>query len=198
MSKRASLERKISERYFGGLPVIDATESLRIFVNREDIETASPKDPEACVYAQACRRLYGSNTVVFLRTKAYIDLPDEKGNRAVHRFDLGAKVRAQIRLFDQTGEASPGGFLLSAPSPTQTLDYQREYTKIKRARKALGITPKRRAAISGYTTIHGKLDEVRNGRGMVHFRKIIDLDAPMQSTSQVPVIVRTKKERKHV
>ena len=168
------LESQVSERYFNGLPVIDAKDSLRIFVNARDIRAATAKDPEHCVYAQACRRLFGSTTIVFLRTKAYIDLPDEKGRRFVNRFEINRAVREQITHFDLTGEAAEGGFLLSAPAPSQTLDAQREYGRTKRDPSHVPQSEaKRRATIDGSRVISATLVGVRDGRGMVHFRKEI-------------------------
>lgn len=164
------LEQQVSERYFEGLPVIDAKDNLRVFVTAQDIRRAKPNDPEHCVYAEACRRLFGATKIVFLRTKAYVDLPDESGRRFVNRFEIHRYVREQIIRFDQTGEAAPGGFLLSAPSPSQTLNAQRDYGRKFRDRAETGDV-KRRAQMSGVRVVSGTLLGVRDGRGMVQFRK---------------------------
>jgi hypothetical protein len=159
-AKLRKVEMKVSERYFNGQPVIDAAEGIRLFVNEVDIRRAVPNDPTQCVYAQACKRLFGSTSVVFLRTKAYIDLPDAKGNRLVNRFVIEKPVREALIHFDKTGEADPGGFYLSAPSPSQRLEYQKDYSVEKRS------------AIRGHRTVVASIAAgVRDGRGMVHFER---------------------------
>jgi hypothetical protein len=164
------LEQQVSERYFEGLPVVDAKDNLRVFVTAADIRKAKPQDPEHCVYAEACRRLFGATKIVFLRTKAYVDLPDETGRRFVNRFEIGRDVREKIIHFDQTGEGAEGGFLLSRPAPSQKLDAQREYGRNWRndtERQSKG----QRAQMSGVRVVSATLHGVRDGRGMVQFRK---------------------------
>ena len=60
------------KRFFGNLPVVDAKENLRIFVNDDDVHGAKRRDPKNCVLARACCRLYGSNAVAFFRMTAYL------------------------------------------------------------------------------------------------------------------------------
>lgn len=169
------------ERFWKGLPVEDAKTPLRVIVKPADIETAQRKDPEHCVFANACKRLFDSSAVVFLRSYAYVDLPNEKGERIVNRFRLERDARAYIKHFDKTGLAGPGGFLLSAPPPSQTLEAGRQYSKARRQRiingqhKANGTYEKaaRKRAKARKHPVH--IDEllVRDGMGMVSFRKSV-------------------------
>lgn len=174
-NQKRRLEQRVSERFFNGLPVVDAENDVRIFVNERDIKKAQPNDPLNCVYAQACKRLFGSQTIVFLRTKAYIDLPDEQGNRQVNRFEIPMIVREQIIHFDKTGEAAPGGFLLQAPTPSQKLNAMAEYSREKRKRQGKDHeTPedRKRASIRGARTMVASIEVgVRDGRGLVHFER---------------------------
>jgi hypothetical protein len=171
------IHKRVSQRYFEGLPVIDAKEPLRVFVNESDIKKARPQNPKQCVYAQACKRLFGARTVVFLRTTAYVDLPNEKGNRFVNRFTLHRTTGEAIQHFDKTGEAHPGGFLLSPPRPSRTLDGQRDISRKRRkekpeeekARVRRYMAKRKEALLKGENVITGILNDVRYGKGMVHF-----------------------------
>jgi hypothetical protein len=159
------------KRYFDGMPVKDATDNLRVFVNRADIKTARRKDPGNCVYANACKRLYGSSAILFFRTIAYVDLPDEQGNRVVNRFHLNARVRGQIAEFDKTGIAHPGGFLLSAPPHSGTLEVGRAYTKARKKALLMGervVVPGNKMSKKNHTSV-SLVTDVRDGTGMAHF-----------------------------
>lgn len=152
-------------RFFRGLPVVDATESLRILVNREDIKRAKRLDPNNCVFAQACRRLFNSHAVLFLRRYAYVELPDEKNVRMVFRYVIPNATVDKIVHFDKTGEAAEGGFILNAPPKSMTIGahraYSRRYAKEVASGKRVpqqGVRRKNRFAIK---TMEG----VRDGRG---------------------------------
>lgn len=158
----------ILERTFGGLPVIDATENLRVFVNKEDIAKSVRSDPKRCVYAQACKRLFGATTILFLRSVAYVDLPDENNVRSINRFTLTANVRKKIEEFDKTGKAHPGGFLLVAPPATMTLEGQRErwHKRKDNTKSGRKLSPYIRG-----DAIEAVAADYRLGTGMVHFTK---------------------------
>src|SRR5260370_8698813 len=68
------------ERLWGEVEVVDALENLRVMILPEDVEKAVRQDPACCVFAQACRRQFGSSKVLFYRTLAYADLRTEDGN----------------------------------------------------------------------------------------------------------------------
>lgn len=129
MAKGNKGRQAVVGRYFRGLPVIDATESLRVVINRADIAKARKLDPNNCVFAQACRRLYDSHAVLVLRRTAYVELPDDNGRRTVNRFVLSDETNGKIVRFDKTGEAPEGGFLFNAPSKSNTMDAKAKYGK---------------------------------------------------------------------
>lgn len=116
-------------RYFRGLPVIDATEPLRVVVIKQDIKGAKRLDPNNCVFAQACRRLFDSHAVLILRSTAYVELPDSRGRRVVNRFVISNETRDKIIAFDKTGEAPEGGFIFNAPSGSQGMEAKAKYHK---------------------------------------------------------------------
>lgn len=116
-------------RYFRGLPVVDATDSLRVVVIKQDIRGAKRLDPNNCVFAQACRRLFDSHAVLILRSTAYVELPDDQGNRVVNRFIISNETRDKIAVFDKTGEAPEGGFVFNAPVRSQRMDSKAKYHK---------------------------------------------------------------------
>lgn len=157
------------ERYFGDLPVVDAKAPLRIFPNKRDISKAKPKNPAHCVFAESCRRMYGATKIMFLRTTAFIDLPDRNGKRKVNRFVLQKDVRQQIAKFDRTRKADPGGYELSPPSPGMTLDAKLSYTRRRMAKIRKGlhkVVP--RGNSRNTRPLTGTL-QVRDGRGDAQF-----------------------------
>lgn len=127
-------------RVFDGLPIVDAKNDLRVVIMQSDISKGKPKDFDACVFAQACKRVFSSKKVILMRSIAYISLPDENGDFKVERYlisDAGMKV---ISNFDSGIMPSPGtSFVFKAPSKSNTLDANRNYSLRKRmsARKAL-------------------------------------------------------------
>lgn len=118
------------QRKWGDTPVVDATEPLRVIVQPEDAAGAKQKDPARCGFARACQRLFGATKVQFHRTVAFVELPDEDGNRRVERFMMGERMRDVIAAFDK-GEGFPmeGGFVLRPPQPGRKIEYLRVKNK---------------------------------------------------------------------
>lgn len=161
--KRLNSRQAVVGRFFRGLPVVDATESLRIVVNKSDIARARRLDPNNCVFAQACRRLYDSHAVLVLRKTAYVELPDDSGRRVVNRFIISENTSEKIVTFDKTGEAPEGGFLFNAPTASKTMDAERKYAlKHKGDIRSGRHTPKKRTK---QTRISRTMFGVRDGRG---------------------------------
>jgi hypothetical protein len=125
---RSPEQVQMLKRVFQGMEVLDAKANIIINAKAEDFEGAHPNDLENCVFARACHRLYDSTTMVFMATLAYVDLPDENGNRKVYRFQLGEKFKAAIKEYDESKGAkfSPGVYTLLAMPICKTLDRQRE------------------------------------------------------------------------
>lgn len=169
-------------RYFGDIPVRDAKKDLRVFAGPEDIIGAVRGDPECCVFANACKRLYHSRKVVFMRSVAYVELIQDDATHVVERFTVTPKMKALIAEFDSTGNAAPGGYLLTAPPAGSTLDAKRESDQ--RRRDKLGSNEQkrrkdryRRAALKG-TAVEGtpaqekwKVIGERFGTGLIHFHR---------------------------
>lgn len=169
---------KVIRREFKGLPMVDAKADFSLVLRTADIHAAKghAKDPENCALAKACARQLHSSKVVFFRSVAYVDMPDEKGVRSVIRFILPDNTSAIIRAFDK-GESVKGEVMvaLKAPSDSCTLD-----AALKRYRNSQKLRAARRAAmlrgeITGGDTGVGIFKkprvadiDVRNGSGMVH------------------------------
>ena len=165
------------KRHLGDLEVVEAPKDLRVFIQPEDVKTATAKDPGCCVFAQACKRQFAATKVVFWRAVAYVDLPGPDGKRRVERFLLSPEMRDLIENFDKGNKvAESAGFELKAPSPGRTLAGQSEYKKrkkkaalIKGTRTSLKRGMQGRGAYSKPAIVVDL--EVRNGSGMVHFKK---------------------------
>lgn len=167
-------------RLWGDVVVVDAEREIRIFIRPDDIANAIRKDESACVFAQACRRLYGCTKVMFFKSVAYIELPQDDGTKRVERFEMRDAMRRIVEAFDRGETVIPeAGFLLKPPRPSGRLDNERKRGAEKRrraaARKAIHGTMSERVGNQGL----GKYDSepitidltVRNGMGAVHFTK---------------------------
>lgn len=156
---------KTHKRFLDGKPIVDAKKELRVFLSAKDIANAVRRDPAHCAFSNACRRLYGSHTVAFFRTIAYVDLVDKNGSVRTERFVLPAETSRRIIAFDRRGKVHSGGYLLIPPKGTMTLDGRmvkdREY-------RASGM---RRAAEEKRKARPRKKEPtfVRSGRGQIQF-----------------------------
>lgn len=167
---RSKAQNEVLDRFFKGLPVKEATTPLYIVANSQDAKRAVQGDPEACALAQSCKRLFDSTAALFFRSRAYIDLPDTKGKRAVHRFRLTQETRDAIIEFDATGEFPPGGFVLLPFQPSQTLDAQRATERRRKDAVLKGEALKPRGTKPGVKRDDVlAVEGVRSGTGQVHF-----------------------------
>lgn len=172
MKKQSSAWAKahISElrKRFGNLPIVDSTEDLLVIPNSMDIAKAVPGDPANCAMSQSCKRLYGSIAVVFFRDRAYIDLPNEKGEREIRRFMNSPALKQAILQFDKTGVFPLSGFRLKRVPKAQSFKHKarlmREYAK----KIAAGHVPRRVAANKKATATKKAwaLEGVRSGQGL--------------------------------
>ena len=134
------------------------------------------------MFAQACKRSFGSSKVLFFRSVAYIELPNEAGELRVERFHMEPSMCKLIHDFDSGRDVIPkAGFLLKAPHGARRMEDNRarrarSRDKVRLA-KLLGAMvsldenngAKRRGR---YTDKPVAIDLlVRNGSGLVHFVK---------------------------
>jgi hypothetical protein len=174
------------KRHWGDVEVIDAEKDLRVFIQPEDVRTATVKDPGCCVFAQACKRQFAASKVLFWRSVAYVELPGPNGRRRVERFTLSSEMRDLIENFDKGNKvAEVAGFELKKPRASETLA-----GKLKKNR---AFKQKRRVALlNGTALAHGRSTpgakkgsqgdgkyskpaivvdlEVRDGKGRVQFK----------------------------
>lgn len=179
MSRRANdAVAEAIKREWGNIPVVEAKHDLRVFIKPEDVKGATRKDPGRCVFANACRRTFGSDKVLFFRRTAYVELRAEDGSRRVERFTLGEGMRDLIELFDTGQPVIPeAGFLLKAPCKSRRLDEMRQYQKERQKNRTKSLilgtsTPEKKThekngGAKGLT----KDFQVRSGTGAVHFIK---------------------------
>lgn len=164
----------VIKRIWGGTPVQDAVNDLRVIIKPCDVSSAIQKDPGHCVFARACKRSFGAKKVLFLRTVAYVELPGDDGELKVERFLMSDSVQELIKDFDKGNTIIPhGGFLLEAPRGQETLDAMAECQRTRYQRKKEALLkgeafgrPSNKERITKPKTLDF---EVRNGTGMVHF-----------------------------
>jgi hypothetical protein len=128
--------REVLTTTFAGLPMFDATTETAIVVVDEDILGARPGDPQNCLFALACKRALRSQQVVFLRTRAYIDVPVSPSEaarigseRKILRYQIPPAARRQIENLDSGGSVEMGLFILKPPSKGERLGVQRRPSK---------------------------------------------------------------------
>lgn len=183
-TKRTSSCRKTKsydeiKRHWGDIEVVDASKDLRVFIQPEDVSSATAKDPGCCVFAQACKRQFAASKVLFWRSVAYVELPGPDGKRRVERFSLSPDMRELIENFDKGNPvATVAGFELKKPRPSETFagKSRRNKAQSERRKKALlkGTRTASKRGIQGedkYSKPAIVIDlQVRNGKGQVHFK----------------------------
>ena len=159
---------------WGDLPVVDATENLRLMVLQPDIETGQRMVPACCAFSNACTRSYGSGKVVFYRSVCYVEMADESGRKIIERYTMGTRTEKFIREFDEGKAVKPGAYVLNAPRPSERL-----LSEGKKARNRRAVA-KRKAEILAGTRVPGVYNKketpvtadvamVRTGKGRVRF-----------------------------
>ena len=121
----------LTEAFWKNAEYVDATEPLKIFPHKVDLEKAVPGDPEHFVYAECLRRvLPGARRVRIWRNVALVE---RKG--IVYRYIISHQGRRALTNFDRgVGEAQPCTLL--PPTASTRLD-----AKIQRERK---LSPQQR------------------------------------------------------
>jgi len=179
-SSRNSESLKEIRRHWGDVEVVDADKNLRVFIQPEDVRSATQKDPGCCVFAQACKRQFSATKVLFWRSVAFVELPAPKGGRRVERFELSPQMRDLIDNFDRGNKVQElAGFELKRPRPSQTFEGMARRNKKKHAKRKEALLMGTRHSIKKGRQGEGKYSkpvrvvdlEVRNGSGMVHFKK---------------------------
>jgi hypothetical protein len=168
----------LTQRIWGDTPIVDAKNELRIVVQACDVQGAKRKDPEHCVFARACRRMFGAKKILFYKQVAYVEIPNTNGTKRVERFLLSKDVRKSIQQFDRDGSTLPnGGFVLQPPHASQTLGSRQQRNKddaVKRDQHRLlfgcdpAVSP--RGSIASRKKTSRTIDlSVRNGVGKVRW-----------------------------
>lgn len=167
------------KRHWGEIEVVDAAKDLRVFIQPEDVSSATAKDPGCCVFAQACKRQFAATKVLFWKSVAYVELPGPDGKRRVERFMLSPEMRDLIENFDRGNRvADVAGFELKKPVPSETFAGKSKRNKARKEQRKKALlngtkTPQKRG-IQGEGK-YGKpvivVDlQVRSGRGRVQFK----------------------------
>jgi hypothetical protein len=168
------------KRHWGDVQVVDARKDLRVFIQPSDVESASPKDPGCCVFAQACRRQFAATKVLFWRSVAYVELPGPDGTRRVERFGLSPEMRDLIENFDRGNSVTElAGFELKALRPSERFEAKanrmKKYGFTRKEALLKGTASPAKRGIQGqgrYSKPAVVVDlEIRNGTGRVHFKK---------------------------
>jgi hypothetical protein len=171
MTDEPKIQKK--KRFFQGVPVREARGEILVKPTASDIDGATPRDPENCVYAVCLKRMLATKRVFVYTHIAYIETLDENGNALMERYFIRNSAKHYIERVDAGKKVGPGGFILHRAPPSQTLDRKaqvsREFvrknpekTKIYQANriKKMRKNPVARQLLNG---------EWRSGTGQVKF-----------------------------
>lgn len=122
--------------WFGDIPVKEARTDLPIQPSKLDIKRAKKNDPRCCIFANTCKRMYGSELVLFFKRYSYVDMLDPNGRRVVYRYENPENVRSAIVNFDNKTVAQLGDFTIRAPAKSRTLKARSTYKKSSKPRVA--------------------------------------------------------------
>lgn len=166
---------KVRRETFDGLPIVDAKDNFTLVVRTDDLKAAKghQKDFSNCILAKACWRQVGANTVLFLRSVVYLELPNSKGEKQVVRYMLDRTASSIVRAFDR-GRSVKGEVTvtLKAPKKSQQLDTVREKSRqrVKKKREAIlmGQIIEPNAKLRRFAKPARIKDmDVRNGTGLI-------------------------------
>ena len=130
----SKIEKAVIQREWDGKEVVDAKEDLRLFISKEDIESATRKDASCCALANCCKRSIGSEGVFFYKTIAYVHIPT---SNQVQRFFLSGPAMKLVEAFDK-GKAIPAQEVVLRKVPEdKTLDSELQRSRW-RARSRAG------------------------------------------------------------
>lgn len=112
-----------------GLPIVDSKKSLKITINKNDIDMANPKEPADCAIARACRReLHVKEARIHL---GRVYLRSNEGNWV--RYMTLPALRNEIIAFDRGGTFAPGEYTLKSIPPSHKLGERKSAPKRKRS-----------------------------------------------------------------
>lgn len=111
--------KRRKQRLYEGLPVVDATKSLKMTITRTDVKHAKKNDPANCAAAIAYKRKLNKEVHIFL-TRAYV-----KENKSWTRYMVPESVSREIISFDRGSDFIPGDYIIKAPVETQKLGAHR-------------------------------------------------------------------------
>ena len=155
--------RKVVQRLFNGLPVVDATRKLLIHAIDADIKSAKRKDPSHCILTNACRRV----RLALRRLFSYLCIRRNRP-RQEDREDRAIRSSNKNQGFgDAVRQGRRDGRRRICPESTvgrSTLDYKLEHSRAL-ARKPR-LADKRPRSEPAPT-----IGDYRNGTGLVQFFK---------------------------
>jgi hypothetical protein len=164
---------------FGDLKIVEAIADFVVYVTADEQEHSVPGDPNKCMFANACKRAFGSKGVLFYPSVDLLD-PRDPSQRIVMRFHLPTETRQRLEAFDRgEGGLREATFILKAVPKSRRLaesaKARRKYDRARRLRVENGLpevsAEKQAAARKAHVTRRtSRLMGVRTGTGQVHTR----------------------------
>lgn len=120
-----------------GKKVVDATKRAKIHITQRDATDGANKNPSSCAAARAAKRDIPECISARVHIgRVYIETP-----KKWIRFQTPKSLRTEIIAFDRGGSFQPGDYELTPPSPAQTEEAKRKYSRGETNRNKLGNIP---------------------------------------------------------
>lgn len=105
-----------------GLPIVDATRTIRIHISQRDAKLGKTKDPGACAAARSCIRTVDECTAARIHLScAYL-----KMGAVWVRYKTSQALRSEIVAFDRGASFEPGIYTLAAVPPSQRVNNKKK------------------------------------------------------------------------
>lgn len=96
-----------------GIPIIDATKSIKLAITAADIKAARSKAPDLCAAALACKRQFRATEARVYLSRTYV-----RTNGKWVRYFTPHSLKQEIIALDRGGTFEPGEFKLYRPHPS--------------------------------------------------------------------------------
>jgi hypothetical protein len=106
-----------------GTKITDAKRAMLLEIEKQDIASARPQEPNMCPIARAIKRALKANDVHVHLSRVYVQ-PEPK--MSYTRYFVPQALRAEIVTFDRGGGFEPGHFILKPISVHMKAGYRRK------------------------------------------------------------------------
>lgn len=120
-----------------GKKVVDATKKIKIHITKRDATDGANKNPSSCAAARAAKR----DIPECISARVHIGRVYIETEKKWIRYFTPDSLRTEIIAFDRGGEFQPGEYELKAPTPAETEEGRKNYSRSETNRNKTGASP---------------------------------------------------------